>query len=166
MSDDARVQLYRPPLETIFEEYLDTITYCGKQKQPYGFSAMMLALSVIEAIGFFVTAEKDKNRPCFRKGLRYFPKRYRDRAVEEKLWSQARNCLVHDLTVCGGVSVTWKPDLVDKHLQEDAQGILYISMIELTKDLRKATDDYLQDRKSNPSLQKKFQDAIEKVENM
>ena len=161
MSD---VKNIRPTLPKVFDEFITVIEWCGKQENQYGFPAALLAFSLIQAIGLYLDGRigAEYNKPQFYDALKkYLPGEY---SVRETLWKKARNCLAHDLTVCGGVGISWDQTCKDLHLHEDGQGNLVVSMIKLTETLRKATRCYLQDLDQNPTLQATFRKVVGMLE--
>ena len=174
MSSNANVETiesYRPEIRKVFDEFTKVIKWCGGQERWYAFSAGLLALSMIQAIGLFldgaVRKERGANREQFDMALdKYFNPISNDYAlpnVRQKLWSRARCGLSHDLTIHRGVGISWQPTFAGRHLQEE-EGVLMISMIELTKHLEEATKRYLDDLASNESYSTKYNAVIHQIE--
>ncbi len=167
--DVVPIDHQRPELQTVFTEFMKVIKWCGRKENWYGFPAALLAFSMIQAIGLYLDGHVDRsNNKCqFYMALdKYFPAEYSKSNVRKKLWERARCCLSHDLTVCGGVGISWDPDARDLHLQKDAQGVLTVSMIELTKHLEEAINTYLHGRGSDPCLKAKYNAVIQELEKM
>ncbi len=171
-ADVETIEYQRPELQTVFDEFIKVIKWCGsmdKNARWFGFPAGLLAFSAIQAIGLFrdgrVRKEPGGNKKQFDMALcKYFPSEYYKN--REKLWKRARCCLSHDLTVCGGVGISWDPNTSGQHLQEDKRGVLTVSMIELTRHLQEAMKGYLRDLDSDPCCKEKYNAAIREIENM